>query len=310
MPSRTGFTRLLTSALVATLLCAPLSGCAASAGPVSGSNSSKSPYRSFTTLRSVTIQGYSASAMEPFISRDGQFLFFNTSNVPPNIPSLQFATRIDAQTFKYQGQVAGVNRSGVLSGTPTMDRNGMLYFISPRSYPQTLSTVYAGQFASGQVAAVQLVSGVSGGTPGVVDFDVEVSPDGATLYVSVGHFSGGSNPDSASLAIFDKTGTGFIPDPHSAQILHSVNQAGMLTYAASVSTDGLELFFTRASPVGGGPSIYRAVRKRIGLPFGHVQRVGAATGFVEAPSISADGTTLYFHRLVGTHFEIESAIRP
>ena len=54
---------------------------------------------------------------------DGRYLLFNTSNVAPNIPSLQVATRIDAQTFEYQGEIQGegVNEPGVLSGTPTMD---------------------------------------------------------------------------------------------------------------------------------------------------------------------------------------------
>lgn len=74
----------------------------------------------------------------------------------------------------------------------------------------------------------------------------------------------------------------------------------MLTYAASISTDGLELFFTRANPTKGAkgiPAIYRAARTDPGRPFSHVQRVGAITGFAEAPSISANGTTLYYHYL-------------
>jgi hypothetical protein len=84
----------------------------------------------------------------------------------------------------------------------------------------------------------------------------------------------------------------------------------MLTYAASISGNGLELFFTRDDPAGGQPGIYRAVRKRLGKPFGHVQRVAAVTGFAEAPSLSADGSTLYYHLLVGSQFQIESVSRP
>ena len=76
----------------------------------------------------------------------------------------------------------------------------------------------------------------------------------------------------------------------------------MLTYAASISNNGLELLFTRTNPAGGDPAIYRAVRTKVGWAFGHVQRVGAATGFVEAPAISTDGTTLYYHELVGGTF--------
>jgi hypothetical protein len=267
-----------------------------------------SKHNAFTDPQMVTIQGYSGSAMEPFISEDGKYLLFNTSNVAPSIPALEFATRTGARTFRYRGEVDGANQSGYLSGTPSMDDNGNLYFVSTRSYAQTLSTVYSGHFACGTVTGVHVVPGISGGALGTVDFDVEVSPDGSTLYVSVGHFDGGP-PTSASLAIFDKVGNSFVPDPRSAKILGAVNEAGMLTYAASISTNGLELFFTRANPQGGDTDIYRAVRSRVGRAFGHVQRVAAATGFVEAPALSADSTTLYYHKLVGSTFQIWTVTR-
>jgi hypothetical protein len=38
--------------------------------------------------------------------------------------------------------------------------------------------------------------------------------------------------------------------------------------------------------------------------------VAAVTGFAEAPSLSADGSTLHYHLLVGSQFEIESVTRP
>lgn len=289
----------LSAAMLAALSWCPLAGAAA--------------YNGFSHPRVVSIEGYAGSAMEPFISPDGAYLLFNTSNVAPSIPSLQYATRVDAQDFDYQGQILGeaVNEPGVLSGTPTVDREGDLYFVSPRSYPQTLSTVYGGRFSAGEVTGVHLVPGVSGGTPGTVDFDVSVSPDGNTLYVSVGLFDGGSAPASAHLAMYDRVGAGFVPDPRSGHLLHAVNKAGRLDYAASVSTNGLELFFTRVDPrLGTPPAIYRAARRSTTRPFGHPQQIAAITGFAEAPSISSDGTTLYYHRLVGGQFEIETVTRP
>jgi hypothetical protein len=283
--------------------------------PVWCEKASGAPYTAFTSPQLVAIQGYSGGAMEPFISPDGQYLLFNTSNVAPSIPALQVATRITAHSFEYQGALGGegVNEPGVLSGTPTMDQEGNLYFISPRSYSQTLSTVYTGQFFSGAVTGVHLVTGVSGGTPGVVDFDVAVSPGGSALYVSVGQFGAGSGPTRAVLTLFDKVASGFVVDSHSAKILNAVNRVGMLNYAASVSANGLELFFTRANPANGAkgvPQIYRAVRTNPTRPFGTVQRVAAITGFAEAPALSSDGTTLYYHQLVGSIFEIESVSRP
>ena len=266
----------------------------------------------FGDARPVAIHGYSGEAMEPFITPDGQYLLFNTSNLAPSIPALQIAGRIDDQTFEYQGQLQGegVNEEGVLSGTPTMDRAGELYFVSPRSYPQTLSTIYTGQFAAGLLSGVQLVSSISGGTPGTVDFDVGVSPDGASLYVSVGQFGPGGGPSSAGLVLFDRVAGGFLRDPRSSEILRSVNAAGMLTYAAAISPDGLELFFTRASPTAGSPAVYRSGRTSSTRPFGAAQRIAAITGFAEVPSISTDGTTLYFHHLLAAgHFVLERVTR-
>jgi hypothetical protein len=271
-------------------------------------------YRAFGDPQTVTIEGYSGSAMEPFLTRDGDYLLFNTSNVAPNIPTLQFATRVNADTFEYQGPILGdgVNVPEALSGTPTMDDDGDLYFVSTRSYAQTLSTVYSGQFSAGVVTGVSLVPGVSGVTPGVVDFDVEAGAAGETLYVSVGHFEDdGAGPTHSSLELFQKLDGSFVEAADSAKLLRKVDRAGQLDYAASISANELELFFTRASPsIGQPPEIYRAARSSTRRPFGHVQRIAAITGFAEAPSISADGTTLYYHELVGGTFEIESVTRP
>jgi Tol biopolymer transport system component len=181
---RSGPVRMLASALAAAAL-----------GVLALSSTPAAATGAFSNPQLVTIEGYSGTAMEPFISPDGQYLLFNTSNVSPNIPTLQKATRINAQTFEYQGEIQGegVNEPGVLSGTPTIDQGGDLYFISPRSYGQTLSTVFTGQFNSGTVTGVHLVSGISS-APFFVDFDTSVSRDGSRMYVSVGDFTGGVGP--------------------------------------------------------------------------------------------------------------------
>ena len=100
----------------------------------------------------MTILGYRASAMEPFVSLDGRYLLFNTTNVAPAIPALQFAVRSGPRTFTYGGPIRAANQPGFLSGTPSMDRNGTLYFVSTRDYAARLATVYAGRFDSGRSA--------------------------------------------------------------------------------------------------------------------------------------------------------------
>jgi Tol biopolymer transport system component len=268
-------------------------------------------YGVFGDPQPVTIEGYPGSAEEPFITPDGAYLLFNSSEATPTF-ALQLARRVDAQTFEYEGEIQGenVNEPEFLSGTPSLDEEGDLYFISNRSYSQTLSTVYAGAFSQGTVTGVHLVPGVAGEAPGKVDFDVDVSPDGSTLYVSVGQFGVGGGPTSSSIVLFERAGAGFVRDPKSAKILRAVNQVGTLDYAADPSSDGLELFFTAATPaLGRPPAIYRATRSSTSKPFGAVEPITAITGFAEAPSISADGKTLYYHEMVGSEFEIETVTR-
>lgn len=292
---------VLTSALAAALLAAL--GCWGSARA--------NGLGAFGDPQPVTIAGYAGSAEEPSITPDGSYLLFNSSEAMPSF-ALQLATRVNAGSFEYQGEIQGeqVNEPGFLSGTPSVDEQGELYFISNRSYSETLSTVYAGRFALGTVTGVHLLAGVAGEAPGKVDFDVDVSPDGSKLYVSVGQFGAGGGPTSASVVMFDRSGAGFVRDPASSRVLAAVNDVGALDYAADPSSDGLELFFTAASPaLGQQPAIFRATRASTSKPFGGVERVAAITGFAEAPSISADGSTLYYHEQVGGEVVIESVTR-
>jgi hypothetical protein len=291
------------------LVGAAVVGGSAGASPVSGPTVSARSYTAFGDPRPVDIEGYSVSAMEPFIAPDGRTLLFNTSNVAPNIPSLQYASLAGAGVFAYRGPILGANLAGYLSGTPTVDRQGDLFFVSTRKYAQTGSTIYSGTFRAGRVRGLHLVPGITAPSPGLVYFDVDVSLDGSRLYASLGRFAGGSGPVSAELVVYDRMGRGFVPDRQSARLLAAVNRAGTLTYAAAISADGRELFFTQGDPDGGVPMIERAVRSNRGQPFGPGTPIGAITGFAEAPSISADGTTLYYHRLVGTTFEIERVTR-
>src|SRR5262249_32726306 len=144
-------------------------------------------YAAFGNPERITIRGYSDHAMEPFITRDGRYLFFNNSNDPSVNTNIHYAERINDLTFEYKGEVAGVNTQAI-EGVPTMDKNGAFYFISTRSYKETLSTIYQGRFSKGALTGVKIVEGVSEKAPGRVNFDVEVSADGRTLYFVDGVF--------------------------------------------------------------------------------------------------------------------------
>lgn len=261
-------------------------------------------YRAFGAPQRVTIRGYDQDAMEPFVTKDGRYLLFNNSNHPRVDTNLHFAERIDDLTFAYRGEIDGVN-SRDLDGVPSVDRLGNLYFVSTRSYAQTLSTVHRARFERGQAIGVELVAGVSERKPGMVTFDAEISADGDTLFFADGRFAGGHVPESADIAVATRDGARFVRSPQSRELLKHVNTA-MLEYAPAISSDLLELFFTRLDRSGARPRamILRAARDSVAAPFGPPQRVAAITGFVEAPALSGDGRALYFHRIEGVRFVI------
>ena len=257
-------------------------------------------YRGFRAPERVAIRGYGGDAMEPFIARDGRYLFFNNRNDPKIDTNLHYAERVDDLTFDYRGEVKGAN-STALDGVASMDRAGNFFFISTRSYAQSLSTLYRGRFANGAVSGDELVPGVSLGKRGMVIFDAEVSPGGEVLFIVDGEFTGGPHPKSADIIVTVREGAGFRRHPASAGFMRNVNTAA-LEYAPAISADLLELFFTRAA--GANAAIYRSARRNRDEPFGVPERVAAITGFVEAPSLSADGRSLYYHRLDGNRFVI------
>ena len=118
----------------------------------------------FTTPTPVTINGYADSAMEPSISRDGQFLFFNDS---ANNKQIYYASRVDDITFDFVGPVGGnVNSASTNQQTPSLDSSNNFYFTSNRSYNPfagNFETVFGGTFnpATGTVNGVTTITGIS-----------------------------------------------------------------------------------------------------------------------------------------------------
>ena len=296
--------RLNLALVAATILVGLLmSAGGAQAGSAHDSKARPPAFTEFGNPEMVQILGYddnegnSNDAMEPFISRDGNFLFFNNSNAAPTT-NLFWATRIDDVTFQYQGEIGGeVNSSGPLDAVASMDSNGNFYFITTRSYGSTaspgyLSTIYSGPFADGAVTPVNPVPGVAAPKMGLVNFDEEISADGNTLYFTQGNFATG-NLTSTTMMVATLQGGSFVVDPHSAKIMKTINDR-YLNYAADTSADELEFFFTRTK-LKAGPAIYVATRKSTSKPFGKPKKIDAITGFAEAPSISPDDLSLYYH---------------
>jgi Tol biopolymer transport system component len=178
--------------------------------------------------------------------------------------------------------------------------------VSNRSYDQTASTLYRGKFANGVLSGVELVPGVSLAKPGIVNFDAEISADGNTLYFVESQFNLLRQPESARILIARRNGNSFVRDPTSAAIMQSINTEG-LNYAPATSVSECEIFFTRVGPQG--PAIYMAQRADKTRPFQKPVRLAAITGFVEAPTLSPDEQSLYFHKKENGHLVLYRVTR-
>ena len=229
-------------------------------------------------------------------------LFFNNLNSPAVNTNIHYATRISNLLFEYQGEVAGVNTDS-LEGVPSMDADGNIYFISTRSYFSNLSTIYRGIFTDGAVSEVVLVEEIHSTVIGDLIFDVEINPEGNTLYSVDGVYSGNSWPDSADFFIAVKNDGLFERLENSDEIFQNINTTDP-EYAACISADGLEFFLTRLVIDGLQFSTYRAARNSVDEPFGIPKRIEAIDGFAEAPTLSPDENSLYYHKLVDDLFVI------
>ena len=267
----------------------------------------------FGSPRRVKIEGYDEAqgAMEPFISRDGRFLLFNSQHRGGTPPDLHYAERVDDLTFRYRGPVKGAN-SDTVDGAPSMDRSNRLYFISPRDYAKRLATIYSARFNGGAIDPPRLIEGdVAPGKPGMLNMDAEISADGKTLYYCVNEWNTEHNlPRTSDIQVARLSGGQFETFADSAAIFHAVNSED-LEYAPALSADERELFFTRASfTFSGGKlslaqtGIMVASRNAAGEPFGKPRRITSITGFVEGPTITPDGNKVYYHRRDGDRFHL------
>ena len=147
-------------------------------------------YPSFSSATEVTINGLSFDAMEPFLSPDGNYLFFNNINDGINT-KLYYATKVNATTFNYEGELVGANQTTTphLDAVADMDRDGNFYWTSTRNYPTELNNLFHGTFSNGTINAIARVQGdFNRNTPGWLVMDHGISLDGQFLYFNNARF--------------------------------------------------------------------------------------------------------------------------
>jgi len=318
---------LFVFALVSSLLVASCGG--------NGNNPSddESPIPSdgvtFGDPKEVTIFGYSGDAMEPFISRDGNTLFFNnlnSSELPNgmiNDTNIHYATRTSGSDFQYMGEVIGANtdytsENNELEAAPSIDINNKFYFVRTIDYleassPNYLLSLFQGDYVGGMLININSLPNLRNDRSaedavlGELNFDIDVHYDGETIYFTQGLFSGNPFPDEADIGVASKVDGVFSVNTNSALEMAVVN-TDALEYAASISKNKLELYFTRASSTleaGVDVGIYMATRDSVSDVWSNVRRIDAITGDVtEGPSISSDGELLYYHQKTSDQFQI------
>lgn len=147
----------------------------------------------------VLIKGYDESAMEPLISPDGRYLFFNNENDPKVDTNLHFAEHTEELAFRYLSELRGVD-SESLDACASMDRAGHVYFTTVRDYGRTMNSISVGDFVGPRVTDVHPVPGdINPKTPGTMD--VSINPDGHTLYISRAIFTGRGAPAKSDLML-------------------------------------------------------------------------------------------------------------
>jgi WD40-like Beta Propeller Repeat len=252
--------------------------------------------------QTVRIEGYADEAMEPFLSRDGRFLFFNSRNDPGVNTNIHFAEAKDG-TFVYRGVLAGTV-SYALDATPTMSADGRFCFVSPRDYRRALTSVYCGQFDGQRVDGIQPQTTLPAERQGRMIFDVELSSDGQTMLFAEGTFDDDEAPEDADIYLATPGPRGFVRAANSGKMLARINTSD-LEYAPALSADGLELYFTRVTGFWllRKPRIFRARRNSVDEAFGKPVELEDIEGYVEGPSIANDDM-LYFHRRLDDRYAI------
>jgi len=264
-------------------------------------------YPSFNSEIDVTINGLSFDAMEPFISPNGNYLFFNNLNDGINT-KLYYATKINDSTFNYEGELLGTNQITTphLDAVADMDSNGDFYWTSTRSYPNELNNLFHGTFSNGNVIDIERVQGdFNMNIPGWLVMDHGISLDGQFLYFNNARFDDTNclGPCETILGIAQKNNDStFSTLPNSTSILQNINDANYIYYAPCISSDNLELYFTRylkgqiiSSTVF---EICVAVRSNSTSKFSVPKVLFSETisNLIEAPTLTVNKNIIYYHR--------------
>jgi len=263
------------------------------------------------------------STEEPFVSRDGRFLFFNTGENENN-KDLHYAEWVDNK-WVYRSPIGpNVNNSKEVQGNPTMDENYNFLYVDSG----IKSMVRIAKFSpdNGELHSLRDFDGVPNREIKLIaqkvygNMGVEVSANGDYVFFSraIWDLNGlaiGKLLGSDILFAEKREGKYVYNHAEAKRIMKRINTSD-LEYAASISSDGLELFFTRlalADYTTGNirSKIMRSMRTSLSQPFSNPEVIDVigSSDFVEGPAISGDGKELYYHKHDGKKFRLYKVTR-
>ena len=262
----------------------------------------------------ITINGYTNDAMEPFISPDGNTLFFNSIN-DGNNTKIYYATKVNNTTFAFEGELDGANESQAaqLNAVADLDALNNFYWTSVRDYPAKTDNLHHGIYTNGAVYDMGRVQGdFYNLQPGWLVMDHGISHDGQFLYYNNARFdeTNCAGPCETFLGIAKWTGNkNFMKTANSDNILQNINNADYIYYAPCITQDNLELYYTRfkAGNVGVNTlaEICVATRTSATDAFSSPSVLFSNTlsnGIIEAPTLTTDKQLMYYHQKVnGIH---------
>ena len=267
--------------------------------------------------------GRPISTEEPFISRDGRFLFFNTGEHENN-KDLHYAEWMRTR-WVYRGPIGPhVNTPKDVQGNATMD-NAYTFFYTDSS-TETMARLAQFSPNMGELTSIRDFTGVPKRKVKLIaqkvsgNMGVEVSADGNMVYFSratwdLNGLKIGRIVESDIFFTTKRSGTYVYDDLEAQRIMRHINTSD-LEYAASIASDGSELFFTRLAlaDLQAGTirsTIMRSTRASVSEAFSKPVQIEAigSSDFVEGPTISGDGKELYYHKREGDRFRLYKVTR-
>ncbi|MCL8008699.1 hypothetical protein M8845_14820 [Gelidibacter japonicus] len=283
-------------------------------------NNSQTIYPEFGSEIEVTINGLTFDAMEPFISPNGNYLFFNNLNDGINT-KLYYATKVNDSTFNFVGELIGANQSKAphLDAVADMDANGNFYWTSTRNYPTELNNLFHGTFSSGNINAIGRVQGdFNRNTPGWLVMDHGISLDGQYLYFNNARFDDVNclGPCETTIGVAKRINAStFSTLPNSTSILQNINDPNYIYYAPYISSDNLEFYYTRflKGEITSNTvfEICVAVRSHPMSSFSVPKVLFSETisNLIEASTLTVDKKIIYYHKKIANSYKIVMRFR-